>query len=104
MSIKKTDVAVILQSERFKKLVNKRWSVSISLTAMMLFVYVGFILLIAFNKEFLATKIGEHITIGIPIGIGIIIFAWLLTGVYVRWANSSYDKTVREMRKQLLGE
>jgi len=104
MSIQKTDLAVILQSDRFKELVNKRWSVSISLTTIMLVVYVGFILLIAFNKEFLATKIGEHITIGIPIGIGIIIFAWLLTGIYVRWANFSYDKTVREMRKQLLDE
>jgi uncharacterized membrane protein (DUF485 family) len=70
----------------------------------MLVVYFGFILLIAFNKEFLATKIGEHLTIGLPIGIGVIIFAWLLTGIYIRWANSSYDKSVRELRNQIMNK
>jgi uncharacterized membrane protein (DUF485 family) len=104
MSIKPEDVKKILDSEKFKTLVRKRVSVSISLTILMLVVYFGFILLIAFNKEFLATKIGEHLTIGLPIGIGVIIFAWLLTGIYIRWANSSYDKSVRELRNQIMNK
>lgn len=104
MSIKPEDVKNILDSEKFKTLVRKRVSVSFSLTILMLVVYFGFILLIAFNKEFLATKIGEHLTIALPIGIGVIIFAWLLTGIYIRWANSSYDKSVRELRNQIMNK
>lgn len=101
MSIEREDVRKILESDKFKALVRKRVSVSITFTVIMLVVYFGFTLTIAFNKEALAAKIGEHMTIGLPIGIGIIIFAWLLTGAYTRWANSSYDKSVRELRKQI---
>jgi uncharacterized membrane protein (DUF485 family) len=92
----------ILESEKFKDLVKKRLKVSLSLTALMLAVYFGFILIIAFYKEILAIKIGEHITLGLPVGIGIIVFAWLLTGVYTRWANRDYDKSVRELRNEIL--
>lgn len=104
MSIKSIDVKEIINSEKFKKLVRMRNVVSISLTIIMLTVYFGFILLIAFNKEFLASKIGEHVTIGLPIGIGVIVFAWLLTGVYIRWANKNYDSTVNELRNQILNK
>ena len=78
------------------------FSVSLTLTAVVLFVYFGFILTVAFYKDLLAYKIGEHLTIGLPIGIGIILFAWLLTGLYTYWANHSYDKSVREFRDQIL--
>ena len=101
MSLKQEDVRRILASDEFKALVRKRVSVSLTLTFIMLVVYFGFILVIAFDKELLAAKIGEHITLGLPIGIGIIVFAWLLTGVYTWWANGSYDKSVREMRNQI---
>ncbi len=102
MSIHSEKVQEIVNSDKFKKLVKKRLRVSLTLTAVMLIVYFGFILVIAFNKELLAFKIGEHLTIGLPIGIGIIVFAWLLTGLYTRWANQSYDKSVRELRDQVL--
>jgi uncharacterized membrane protein (DUF485 family) len=95
-------VKEILESNKFKELVKKRLKVSLSLTALMLIVYFGFILTIAFYKEILAIKIGEHITLGLPVGIGIIVFAWLLTGIYTRWANRDYDKSVRELRNEIL--
>ena len=104
MSINQEDIQSILNSGKFKALVRKRVSVSVTLTIVMLLVYFGFILTIAFNKEFLATKIGEHITIGLPIGIGIIVFAWVLTGIYTWWANGSYDKSVRELKKQIMNQ
>ncbi len=104
MSLNQRDVREILESEEFKSLVRKRMSVSLTLTVIMLAVYFGFILIIAFNKELLAAKIGETITIGLPIGIGIIVFAWLLTGVYTRWANSRYDRSVRSLRNQILNQ
>jgi uncharacterized membrane protein (DUF485 family) len=101
MSLKHEDVRRILASDDFKALVRKRNSVTLTLTAIMLIVYFGFILIIAFDKSLLAAKIGEHVTIGLPIGIGIIIFAWLLTGIYTWWANNRYDRVVREMKQQI---
>lgn len=102
MGIQASRVKDILDSEKFKQLVKKRLKVSLSLTALMLIVYFGFILTIAFYKDLLAIKIGEHITLGLPIGIGIIVFAWLLTGIYTRWANREYDKSVRDLRNEIL--
>ncbi len=104
MSINSEKVKEIIQSKKFNELVRKRLSFSLTLTFIMLIVYFGFILTIAFYKQILAVKIGEYLTIGIPIGIGIIIFAWLLTGIYTRWANNKYDKSVRELRNQILNQ
>lgn len=102
MGIEINRVKEILDSEKFRNLVTKRLKVSLSLTALMLLVYFGFILTIAFYKELLAIKIGAHLTLGLPVGIGIIVFAWLLTGFYTRWANNKYDKSVRELRNEIL--
>jgi uncharacterized membrane protein (DUF485 family) len=85
----------------FKRMVKKKWQVSLLLTFLMLIIYFGFILLIAFDKPFLAKPIGKNLTIGLPIGIGILIFAWLLTGVYTWWANKYYDKQVDELKKKM---
>ncbi|WP_243361886.1 DUF485 domain-containing protein [Fundidesulfovibrio terrae] len=86
-----------IDETRFSGLVRKKWSVSLSMTALMLAIYFGFILLLAFNRSILAQKIGEHMTLGIPIGLGVIISACVLTGLYVRWANTSYDRTVKDI-------
>lgn len=102
MGIKAERIKEILDSQKFKNLVKQRLTVSVSLTIIMLIVYFGFILSIAFYKEFLSFRIGEHLTLGLPIGIGLIIFAWLLTGIYIRWANKKYDKAVRELRNEVL--
>ena len=91
----------IQETEEFKKFVRKKWSVSLILASIMLLAYFGFILTVAFRKEILATKIGDGLTLGIPIGLGIIILAWALTGIYVRWANKHYDKKVEELKKKL---
>ena len=102
MSVNASKVREIINSGDFKSLVRKRIVVSTTLTVVMLVFYFGFILSIAFYRKFLSYKIGEHLTLGLPIGIGLILFAWLLTGYYTRWANRSYDQKVRELRNQLL--
>jgi uncharacterized membrane protein (DUF485 family) len=65
---------------------------------MMLIVYFGFILLIAYAPKFLGTPLGSGVTtIGIPIGLSVIVLAFVLTGIYVRRANSSYDGLIRKI-------
>ena len=64
----------------------------------MLVIYFGFVLLVAFAKPFLATPIGNGVTtIGIPLGIFVIVAAFILTGIYVRRANSEFDDLTRDI-------
>ncbi len=90
-----------MDEEKFRKLVAGKWKASLTLTAIMMAAYFGFILVLAYAPHLLAVKIGEHMTLGIPIGIMIIVLAIFLTGVYVFWANSSYDKSVQEVLKSM---
>lgn len=92
----------ILQSSAFKKLVKNRWNISLSFTFIMLFIYVGFLLLVAYDKEALKMPIGESINLAIVVGLGIILFSWLITGAYVYWANHYYDKAVNEIKKEII--
>jgi uncharacterized membrane protein (DUF485 family) len=91
----------IVNSPKFKNLVTTRWSVSFILTALLFVVYYGYILLIAYNKEFLAEKVGVYTNYGILLGVLVILLSWILTFVYVIWANFSYDKKVEELKKEL---
>jgi uncharacterized membrane protein (DUF485 family) len=91
----------IQETEEFKKFVTKKWTVSLILASIMLLAYFGFILTVAFNKEMLATKLNKGLTLGLPVGLGIIVLAWVLTGVYVRWANKHYDNKVEELKRKI---
>lgn len=85
----------------FKKMVKLKWRVSLILTCAMLIIYFGFILLIAFNKPFLATPIGHNMTLGLPVGIGVLISAWVLTGIYTYWANRHHDSRVGRIKQKI---
>jgi uncharacterized membrane protein (DUF485 family) len=64
-------------------------------------VYYGYIALIAFDKELLARPIGAGVTtLGIPLGIGVIVFTIVITGFYVRRANSEFDRLTAEILKE----
>lgn len=91
----------IVNSPKFKKLVTTRWSVSFILTFLLFVVYYGYILLVAYNKEFLAEKVGVYTNYGILLGVLVIVLAWVLTFIYVLWANFSYDKRVEELKKEI---
>jgi uncharacterized membrane protein (DUF485 family) len=91
----------IVNSPKFKKLVTTRWSVSFLLTFLLFVVYYGYILMIAYNKEFLAEKVGVYTNYGILFGVLVIVLAWVLTFIYVIWANFSYDKRVEELKKEI---
>ena len=83
----------MLESAEFKRLVSRRWTISITLLICLFVLYYGYILLIAFNKEFLATKTGTGVmTWGMPIGLFVIVFTVVITGIYVRRANKQFDE------------
>jgi uncharacterized membrane protein (DUF485 family) len=92
----------ILASSAFKSMVSLRWKVALSLTFLMLVAYLSFIFTVAFAKDFLATKIGLSVNIGLLLGVGLIFFTWILTGIYVYWANYKYDQKVNELKNNLL--
>ncbi len=93
----------ILEDEEFKSLSKQKDAISLILTVLELFIYFGFISLIAFNKPFLASKLSGAITVGIPIGIGVIVLSWILTGIYVNWANKKYDPMVENVKNKIGG-
>jgi len=73
-----------------------RWRIAASLTIAMMVAYFGFILLVAFNKPLLATAIAPGLSLGILLGALVIVASWVLTWIYVRWANTHYDPGIRE--------
>jgi uncharacterized membrane protein (DUF485 family) len=91
----------MLNSTEFRHMVTRRWRVSLVLLVLLFVLYYGYILLIATNKAFLSRRIGDVVTIGIPMGAAVIIGAWVLTAAYVVWANRRYDPEVTRLRKLL---
>jgi uncharacterized membrane protein (DUF485 family) len=93
----------IASHPQYQELKAKRSSFGWWLTLSMMVVYYGFILLVAFNKEFLARRLGEGVmTVGIPIGFGVIVFTVVITAIYVRRANSTYDDLSDAISKAVL--
>jgi uncharacterized membrane protein (DUF485 family) len=88
----------LLASSEFRHLVTRRWRVSLALTACLFVLYYGYILLVATNKALLSRRIGEVTTVGIPLGAAVIVGAWVLTALYVLWANRAYDPEVARLR------
>lgn len=89
----------IINSDRFKALVRKRWAVSITLLVLLFLIYYGYILTVAYGKTFLAQKVGVYTNYGILFGVLTIVLSWVLTIIYVVWANNVYDKEVDELEK-----
>ena len=84
----------IEDSARFRELVEKRQRFATILSIIMLAVYISFILLIAFAPGWLGTPLhaGTSVTRGIPIGVGVILISFILTGIYIWRANGEFDR------------
>ncbi|HXY53516.1 MAG TPA: DUF485 domain-containing protein [Nitrospirota bacterium] len=95
----------ILNDADFKDLSGQKNTISIILTILELVIYFGFVGLIAYNKPFLAQKLSEGgaATIGIPIAVGTIVLSWVLTGIYIWWANAKYDVLVKKVKEKIGG-
>ena len=87
---------------KYHKLMSIRSSYSIIMTLCVMVVYYGYIVLIAFNKEWLGTKLAAGMTtsVGIPLGVGVIVITIILTNLYVRRANTEFDTLTAEIIKE----
>ncbi len=93
----------IANHPKYQELKAKRTRFGWWLTLAMMVVYYGFILLVAFNKPFLAQRLGDGVmTMGIPIGFGVIVFTVVITAYYVQRANSEFDDLTDAIAKAVL--
>lgn len=91
----------IRDNPKFKALVSKRNTYAYIMTFIVMVAYYGFILLVAFDKELLAKKLGEGVTtLGIPLGVGVIVFTIIITAIYVRRANSEFDEESKSILEE----
>jgi uncharacterized membrane protein (DUF485 family) len=84
---------------RLTELAASRWKVQVALTILMVAMYFGFILLIAYDKPLLARLLAPGLSLGMLLGALVILLSWLLTWVYVRWANTHYDAALDRLRE-----
>lgn len=96
-------VKQISQHPQYVELVSKRRAFAWLLAVIMLIIYYAFILLIAFDPAWLGKPVGEGMvtSIGIPIGMLIIILAFILTGIYVQRANSEFDELTNQIKAEM---
>lgn len=83
-----------------RALAAQRWRIAAVLTVLMVCVYFGFIGLVAYNAPLLATLLHDGLSLGILLGALVIVMAWVLTFVYVTWANRVYDPALHALREQ----
>lgn len=94
--------ARVQANPKYHKLVSSRSVFSVWMTIAVMVVYYGYILLIAFDKEWLGSKLAAGMTtsIGIPLGVGVIVITVILTNIYVRRANNEFDQLNAEIIKE----
>ncbi len=80
-----------------RDLARARWRMALSLSAVMVVIYFGFILLIAFNKPAMAALITPGLSVGIVLGALVIVLTWFVTWFYIKWANKNVDGQVSQM-------
>jgi len=96
-------VAKVTAHPKYQELKARRTRFGLWLTIAMLIVYYGFILLVAFNKPLLASRLGEGVmTLGMPLGLGVIVFTIVITAIYVQRANGEFDRLSDEINKAVL--
>lgn len=104
--MKQEMVDAIKNDPDFIQLTRERSKFAWTLTIVMLVIYFGFVLTIAFDPSILGTPLssGSVTTIGIPIGVGVIVSAFVLTGIYVRRANGEFDNLTAKIKAKAKGE
>lgn len=98
----KSLVEKIQNLPQYQQLTQERARLAAVLSVIMLIAYYGFILLVAFAPDFFKTiVIGKTITVGFPMGVGLISLAFILTGIYVYIANTRFEKLTDEIKDEV---
>jgi uncharacterized membrane protein (DUF485 family) len=92
---------VTAPADRLRTLGQARRRVAGLLTTLVVVLYFGFIALIAWNKPLLAIELIPGLTLGILLGSMVIVSCWMLTWVYIRWADRHYDPALDAVRQEL---
>ncbi len=92
----------VRNNPKFVELVKKRSSFAWKLSLTILSVYYTFIMVIAFSPDVFGQPVGNGVTtVGIPVGIAIILLCFLLTGLYTKRANSEFDKLTNDIKEEI---
>uniref|UniRef100_UPI004047A656 DUF485 domain-containing protein n=1 Tax=Aliarcobacter sp. TaxID=2321116 RepID=UPI004047A656 len=95
-------VEKIKSNPKYQELVSKRNSFSLKLSLFVLAMFYAYILVIAFDKELLATRIGEGVmTLAFPVGAAIIIISFITTLIYVRRANGEFEDLTKQIKEDV---
>ena len=97
------EIARIKADPRFRELEQKRNVFSWTLCVIMLVAYFAFIFLVAFGGKIVATPVWGVVTLAFPLGLGVVILAVVLTGIYVVKANGEYDELTRQLVSTMAG-
>lgn len=91
---------------KFKDLVTRRGRFAWTLAAIVLTMFYGFVLTVAFNPSALGQSVGGgmKLTVGVAVELFMFVFFWVLTAVYVRRANSEFDALTQEIVKEAIWE
>ena len=90
-------------TDQLRALARARTRIAVQLTIVMVVIYYGFVLLIAYDKDFLGRTIVPGLSVGILLGALVIVASWLLTWIYVRWANAHYDAAIDALGRGATG-
>lgn len=85
---------------RLRALDAARWRISLALTGGMVVLYFGFLALVAYWPRLLAFELTRGLTLGIVLGALVIVISWLLTWIYVHWANTRYDPGIAALDRE----
>ncbi len=92
----------LMVNPKFKALVKTRNAFAWTLASIMLVIYFGYIALVAYEKPLLAQKVnGGTTSVGILVGLGVILSAIVLTGIYVYMANTRFDMMTRDLKREI---
>jgi len=94
-------IEAIRRDPHFQTLVRRRMRFALVLTAATLIIYFGYIAVVAFAPQWLGVSVGGGMTLGIPIGLLVIVAAFVLTALYVHRANTEYDALTRQILEDI---
>lgn len=87
------------KDQQLAALGRRRMILSAVLTATMMIVYFGFMMLVAYQKAWFGSLLAPGLSVGIVLGVGVIVAVWVLTYIYAQWSNSVYDVEVKRLKE-----